>query len=36
MPDFDEEAVRAIAEKPFEEIQKRLQELIDTKSPEAN
>jgi len=36
MPDFDEEAVRAIAEKPFEEIQRRLQELIDTKSPEAN
>jgi tetratricopeptide (TPR) repeat protein len=36
MTDFDEEVVNAIAQQPFEEIQKRLQELIDSNSPEAN
>ena len=36
MTDFDEEIVNAIAEQPFEEIAKTLQDLMDSKSKKAN
>lgn len=36
MPDFDEDVVKVIAEQSFEQIQNKLQQLMETKSPDAN